>query len=81
MLDEGNMLFSSEFFFSTCLLSKSPNKGWTRDGHSKLTQTIDSNGSASFIQGSGQPKSGTSEENNATLIELILSENDEPGSH
>ena len=58
-----------------------PEFQWNVNGVKKLIKKIDETGSVERRPGSGRPKSARTEENIAAVNELILSQEDEPGTH
>ena len=63
------------------LLREFPDKGWTVGGLDTLLKKIDKTGGIERKKGSGRPKSARTDENIETVEELILSQEEEPGSH
>ena len=68
-------------YSSRKLFREFPDKGVTRSGLNKLLTNIESTGFADCINGSGQPKLGGNEKSIVAVNEVILSQEDEPGSH
>lgn len=63
------------------LLEEFPEKQWSRGGLDKLLRKIDVTGSTERKKGIGRPKSARTPENIEIVEELILSQEDNPGSH
>ena len=58
-----------------------PTKNWSKGGLQHLVDKIDATGSIKRITGSGRPKSAINEKNVEAVEELILSQEEQPGSH
>ena len=63
------------------LLAEFPDKGWTRSGLEYLIRKIDATGSHKRVDGSGRPRSARTEDNIESVEELILSQEEAPGTH
>lgn len=63
------------------LLRHFPHKGWTAGGLYDLLRRIDSTGSVERRKGSGRKRTARTEENTDMVNELILSQEDQPGTH
>ena len=63
------------------LLKEFPNKGWTLGGLNVLIRKIDGTGSIDRRPGSGRKRSARTDENIEKVVELILSQEDQPQTH
>ena len=63
------------------LLKEFPNKGWTKGGLSHLLRKIDKTGNFARIPGSGRTPTALTNENVEEVEELILSQEENPGTH
>lgn len=63
------------------MLKEFPEKTWTRSGLDDIIRRIDQNGTAERVEGSGRPRTQRTEENVALVESLVISDDDEPGTH
>ena len=63
------------------LLSEFPHKNWKAGGLDKLLKKIDETGTVERTKGSGRPVSARIQENIEMVEELILSQEENPGTH
>ena len=64
------------------MLKEFPEKTWTRSGLDDIIRRIDENGTASGrVEGSGRPRTRRTEENASLVESLVVSDDDEPGTH
>ena len=63
------------------LLKEFPAKPWSLAAVNKLVAKIDSTGSVERKVGSGRPRSASTVENQAAVLDLVLSQEDNPGTH
>ena len=63
------------------MLHEFPNKPWTKGGLDKILSKIDNTGNATRRVGSGRPLTVRNAENIDTVNDLIVSDDDEPGTH
>lgn len=68
-------------YSATRLLREFPAKQWSRGGIDKLLRKIDATGSAKRKVGSGRPKTVSTAANVAIVADLVLSQDDQPGTH
>src|SRR5260221_586554 len=62
-------------------LKEFPGKKWSRSGLDKLLAKIDATGSADRKNGSGRPRSSSTQQNVAIVNEMAMSQEDAPGTH
>ena len=63
------------------MLKEFPEKTWTHRGLDDIIRRIDQNGTAERVEGSGRPRTQRTEENVALVESLVISDEDEPGTH
>ena len=63
------------------LISEFPNKPWTLSGLKKLLRKIDTNGTVERKLGSGRKWTVCTNENIRLVEELVLSQDNQPGTH
>ena len=63
------------------LLKEFPNKGWTKGGLGHLLCKLDKTGDFAWIPGSGRTPTAFTNENVEEVEELILSQEENPGTH
>ena len=63
------------------LISEFPNKPWTLSGLKKLLRKIDTNGTVERKLRSGRKQTVRTNENIRLAEELVLSQDDQPGTH
>ena len=63
------------------LLKEFPTKPWSLTAVKKLLVKIDTTGSVSRQVGSGRPLSACTNENCAIVADIVLSQEDNPGTH
>ena len=63
------------------IVKEYPGRQWTVSAVNRLLKKIDITGSTDRKQGSGRPRSSSTADNVAIVSELILSQEDQPGTH
>jgi hypothetical protein len=58
-----------------------PDKDWSDGGLQALIRKIDNTGDIDRVKGSGRPRTETTEENQAVVEDLVMSQESEPGTH
>jgi hypothetical protein len=74
-------LRAAKGYGATRFLKEFPNKNWSRAGLDRLLRNIKVTGSANRKVGSGRPRSARTHENIAAVEELVMSQEDQPGTH
>ena len=73
--------FHEKGWYGKRICQEFPSKNWTSRSVNRLINKIKETGSTARKEGSGNPRSARTEDNKDSVEELILSQEDNPGSH